>query len=207
MSTITCKFLLYVSNLSHASGSVPQSNLQIAKPSARSPNRRLCVIPKGSHGPRLANHSVRAGILKRPLARDQFFRRRGFWLTLRINFDFGRRYCARLRFINWPYIRERFAAWLSDGYRLAGGSPVPVAGEVIVIEAATPTSLTYRIANKRQSREVQDLYCIEDVLAAGRMALHRARQAAAECLHREFQRAAARRVAQRDPVYLARPRS
>ena len=40
---------------------------------------------------------------------------------------------------------------------------------------------------------------------AGRMALHRARQAAAERLHRELQRPAARRVAERDAVHLAQP--
>ena len=38
-----------------------------------------------------------------------------------------------------------------------------------------------------------------------RMALHRARQAAAERLRRELQRPAARRAAERDPVHLARP--
>ena len=42
---------------------------------------------------------------------------------------------------------------------------------------------------------------------ADRMALHRTGQAAAECLHRELQRAAARRVAERDAVHFARPRA
>ena len=41
---------------------------------------------------------------------------------------------------------------------------------------------------------------------ADRMALHRARQAAAECLRRELQRPAARRAVERDAVHLARPR-
>ena len=38
-----------------------------------------------------------------------------------------------------------------------------------------------------------------------RMALHRARQATAECLHRELQRPAARRIAERDALRFARP--
>jgi len=37
------------------------------------------------------------------------------------------------------------------------------------------------------------------------MALHRAGQAAAECLHRELQRTTARRAAQRDPLHFAHP--
>ena len=41
----------------------------------------------------------------------------------------------------------------------------------------------------------------------GRMALHRAWQAAAECLHRELQRTPARRTAQRDAFHFACPRA